>query len=141
MESNYKLPVSYLEKRQLHQHQIKTEQLIMKHLRDYFNNLKNDLIMPDELSVNGERLTKAEVCDEQNALIFFEDAVHNYESFLSPSIKTKAILFRTKTSVWNHSVLSDGMRRIVYLPKDTQAVEGWKEASEVLRIEIAKQQT
>ncbi len=94
--------------------------------------------MPEQLRVKNVRPTKASICAERDALMFFEDAFHNYEDFLGSDVKTRAIVYRTSTTIWNHEQLPSGVERVIELPSQLEVAEGWGEASEFLRNEIAK---
>lgn len=119
-------------------HRRQTETLLKKYLPEFFPNLDTQLIMPDELAINGVKPTKSDICHDLKAIAFFDDAIHNINTFVESNIDTKPYIFRSEHTTWNHcdEELPEGVEGVVELPKGVEIVVGWEDASKKLEQHI-----
>lgn len=119
-------------------HRRQTEILLGRYLPDFFTDMNTQLIMPDELAVNGEKPTKSDICRDLNAIAFFDDAIHNINEFVESGTDTKPFIFRSKHTTWNHGgqELPEGVESVVELPEEVEIVIGWEDASRKLEKHI-----
>jgi hypothetical protein len=115
-------------------HRSVTEAAIKKFFPDYYLDLSQQLIMPDEHTINGIKPSKRDICQSINAVAFFDDSVPNLWGN-DPSHPTQAYLFRSDFSTWNHdqNQLADDVTVLISVPEDYEVVTNWQEATERLR--------
>jgi len=115
-------------------HREQTEALIRRYFSKHFSEIEAQLIMSDELVIDGEKPTKLDICRDLGAIVIFDDAVHNIADFVKTGSNTKPFLFRNEYTSWNFTPeqLPFGVENVVELPEGIEVVSGWEDASRKL---------